>query len=651
MHRSIRGSSARVFPKLKSQVVLAAATAAATAFSSRAFATNYSLTSTFSTGGTWSNTAIWSPTPGVGGPGASDSIVQSAGLAANGTITLDAAGDLIFDLSYNNTTSSASLAFISNSSTASTLTVGDVITKSGTGGALSFGSSTNPITLAGPGGGGSPYASLDINGTNLGNNTVNFYNSNSLATLTFAAQGDLRSNSQYNTGTTALTTVTIQNNVVIDATDIEFRMLQSGTSNVSPANFAVVGNLTGTLSNGEFIEIDDSNASAAAANNTFTLEGAATGLTVSGTAAVLFGTGATGGGSQYKYATLLLANGSALANVGTPISVDLGNAGSINTSSSSYVGLNLVSSGAYSFNNPINVEGLTETGSITQAYTIGAQNGLGTTATFSGPVVIGSGSITTNLQVSSTYSGATLAFTGNISQASATYNQAVTVTGSGVVILSGSNTYGGGTTVNSGATLLLNNTKGSGTGTGSVNVAGVLSGTGTISGALNTTATSATIQPGAAGMIGTLHTGALTLLDNSTFAVAINSNSVNGTTGSSSELISGGTVTLGTSAFALLSVTDLGSTLLPANDVFTIIQSANPITTAFQNLPEGTDVTYGGNTFAISYLGDDVTLTTVTPEPSAMALLAICAMGMLGRRRRQQQTSSAGDRSVQHAQS
>ncbi|RYF34880.1 MAG: hypothetical protein EOO26_02825, partial [Comamonadaceae bacterium] len=81
--------------------------------------------------------------------------------------------------------------------------------------------------------------------------------------------------------------------------------------------------------------------------------------------------------------------------------------------------------------------------------------------------------------------------------------------GAGTTTLTGANTYSGGTAV-SGGTLSVNNTTGSGTGTGAVNVlpGGQLGGSGTIAGPVNI-ANGGTLAPG--NSPGTLTTGNLTL--------------------------------------------------------------------------------------------------------------------------------------------
>lgn len=83
----------------------------------------------------------------------------------------------------------------------------------------------------------------------------------------------------------------------------------------------------------------------------------------------------------------------------------------------------------------------------------------------------------------------------------------VTQSGSGTTTLSNANTYSGGTTVNGGA-LMVTNTSGSATGTGSVNVTSTLGGTGKISPTgTNMVALGGAVQPGLAGTnngVGTL---------------------------------------------------------------------------------------------------------------------------------------------------
>jgi autotransporter-associated beta strand protein len=103
------------------------------------------------------------------------------------------------------------------------------------------------------------------------------------------------------------------------------------------------------------------------------------------------------------------------------------------------------------------------------------------------------------------------------------------ISGSGTVILTAANTYTTGTTVNSG-TLLVNNTTGSGTGTGnvSVNSTGTLGGTGTIAG--NVTINSGgTLSPGNASH-GTLTLGSSNLTFNagSSGVMEINSPAMSG---------------------------------------------------------------------------------------------------------------------------
>ncbi len=100
---------------------------------------------------------------------------------------------------------------------------------------------------------------------------------------------------------------------------------------------------------------------------------------------------------------------------------------------------------------------------------------------------------------------------------------ALSKAGVGKLILAGANTYGGGTVVNAG-TLLVNNTTGSGTGSGNVGVTGgTLGGTGTISGSVTVSGTG-TLAPGAS--VESMGMGAVFLLAGATFKYEIDSTAV-----------------------------------------------------------------------------------------------------------------------------
>jgi fibronectin-binding autotransporter adhesin len=210
--------------------------------------------------------------------------------------------------------------------------------------------------------------------------------------------------------------------------------------------------------------------------------------------------------------------------------------------------------------------------------------------------------------------------------------------GVGTISLEGANTFSGNTIVSAG-TLLVNNSTGSGTGSGAVTVnsGGTLGGTGTISGAVTVNA-GGTI--GAGNSPGILHLGGgLTLANDST-----NFFELNGTVAGTAydQLDVTGAVSLDSSAILSLS---LGYTPT-LGDSYTIV------------LNDGTDLVSGlykeasGNTlsqeeefgynpggtlgFKINYLGgtgNDIVLIAV-PEPATVALLGLAAVFALRRRRR-----------------
>lgn len=158
----------------------------------------------------------------------------------------------------------------------------------------------------------------------------------------------------------------------------------------------------------------------------------------------------------------------------------------------------------------------------------------------------------------------------------------VTKVGTGNWTLTGANTYTAGTIVN-GGTLTVNNTSGSGTGTGSVIVSSgaTLAGTGTISGA-TTIAAGATLSPGNGG-IGTLTiNNPVTLAAGSTTLIEINK-----TAGTRDQLNAGSsTLTYG----GTLIVTNLSGTLANGDGfkIFNAGTYANSFATmSLPPLPEG----------------------------------------------------------------
>ena len=219
----------------------------------------------------------------------------------------------------------------------------------------------------------------------------------------------------------------------------------------------------------------------------------------------------------------------------------------------------------------------------------------------------------------------------------------VTVTGaanSGAysVQLSGNNTYSGGTSVTSG-TLLVNNTTGSGTGSGIVSVdsGATLGGTGRINGAVNVTGV---LAPGEG--IESLGTGTLTLNNGSNFKYEMNTSTVGGdllyVTGG---LNIGSNVTLELTDLAALSETlaaDSKLTLFSYTGVWnsgTFNGYADDSVFLFANNQWRIDYndSTGGLNFASNQAGASgfVTLTAI-PEPSSLGLL--CLGALLMRRRR-----------------
>ena len=193
-----------------------------------------------------------------------------------------------------------------------------------------------------------------------------------------------------------------------------------------------------------------------------------------------------------------------------------------------------------------------------------------------------------------------------------TTDGSLTKIGTGTLTIINANTYGGLTTVKNGK-LLVNNTSGSGTGNGDVTVnGGVLGGTGIIAGAVTVGTNSghrATLTPGKAGATSAALTIQKSLSFNSDATCGFGLNSSIGT--------AGGVVALGvTINSASFVVADAGNTSLPVGTTFTVINNmaASAIVGTFNNLPDGSTVVAGPNTYLVSYEGgdgNDLTLTVL----------------------------------------
>src|SRR5262249_8509500 len=161
----------------------------------------------------------------------------------------------------------------------------------------------------------------------------------------------------------------------------------------------------------------------------------------------------------------------------------------------------------------------------------------------------------------------------------------------------------GGTTLN-GGTLLVNNTTGSGVGTGPVQaLTGILGGSGVISGRVTVgtgRGSGITLGPGANSIVpGTLTIGKqLALKSDATYRVTLNSNAP------ASDLVIANGVRIQGAQIVLL---EMGSATLPPGTVLTVISNTGrkPINGTLANLPDNGTITAGSNTYQANYEGGD----------------------------------------------
>jgi fibronectin-binding autotransporter adhesin len=289
------------------------------------------------------------------------------------------------------------------------------------------------------------------------------------------------------------------------------------------------------------------------------------------------------------------------------------------------------------------------TGPITMTATAGRQivNNMAGTFTLGKSTVVDS---TQAITLSGT-AGATLTFAGGANSTTAV-NDAIGNGGSGfipglvavsgsIVRLNNANTYGPtspGTTTNttvSGGRLLVNNTSGSGTGTGNVSLTGgTLGGTGTVS--QSVAATGGAVAPGDGGA-GTLNIGTnVTFGGTAGLAVELGGTSPGITY---DQLLVGGAANVSSAVNGTLTVS-LISGFNPSVDTdFTILTAVGGLTTnagvGFGNFayPDFTHWTtnYTANSVVVHYSaaggsGSSLASGAAVPEPAAMGLL-ICAAG------------------------
>ena len=234
--------------------------------------------------------------------------------------------------------------------------------------------------------------------------------------------------------------------------------------------------------------------------------------------------------------------------------------------------------------------------------TIGSLSGDGQVFLGSANLTVGSDDLTTS-------------FSGPIQDGGAAGRTGGSLTkiGKGILTLSGANTYTGGTIISDG-TVVAKNRSGSATGAGAVQVdAGSLSGRGTISGPVTIgtgDGAGASLTPSdnsSATSVTTLQS-TVTFKADGTYSCKVSSSK-----GRADKVIANGVTIEAGAKFTLTVVGNkklaLGTNFLALNNT-----STTPINGTFDNLPEGSVLTFRKNSYEVSYFGgdgNDLVLTVV----------------------------------------
>ena len=186
-------------------------------------------------------------------------------------------------------------------------------------------------------------------------------------------------------------------------------------------------------------------------------------------------------------------------------------------------------------------------------------------------------------------------------------------TGTGTLSLTHRSTYTGGTII-TGGSLIVGASTGSATGAGPVELdAGTLGGKGTIAGDVTVgsgAGPGAVILPGKSnakpGLLAIAKS--LTFLSDGVYGFTLDSNSL-----VAAEILAAG---VGINSGAQFSPSDLGNGSLPAGTGFTVINNtaATPIAGTFANLPDGSIVVIGSDSYRVDYEGGDGNDLTLTVE-------------------------------------